>query len=399
MRQICVVVFFLVAAVLGSGGALADPQGANTTPARQAIVLDDATGAVLFAKNADERMPTSSMSKVMTMYVVFDAIREGRLTLQTKLPVSEKAWRMQGSKMFIHVGDQVAVEDLIRGVIVQSGNDATIALAEGVAGTEDAFARIMNEKAGALGLANSHFMNASGWPDPEHYSTARDLATLASRLIRDFPEEYPYYSEKEFVYNNIRQGNRNPLLYRNIGADGVKTGHTEGAGYGLIGSGVRDGRRVILVLNGLPDDKARAQESARLLEWGLSTFENRKLFEAGQAVATAPVWLGAVDAVPLAPEKDILVTLPRMAADSSVTVEAVFTGPLRAPVRKGDKVGVLRVETPVLGRQDFPLVAAGDSAPAGLFKSVMHKARALMGRSASAPAAPAPQDTAPAAGE
>lgn len=379
--------------------AQADPEGANTTPARQAIVVDDATGAILFEKNADQRMPTSSMSKVMTMYVVFDAIKQGRLTLETKLPVSEKAWRMQGSKMFIHVGDSVPVGDLAQGVIVQSGNDATIALAEGVAGTEDSFARIMNEKAVEMGLKSTHFMNASGWPDPDHYSTARDLERLASYLIHDFPEHYHYYSQKEFTYNNIRQGNRNPLLYRDIGADGVKTGHTEDGGYGLIGSGVRDGRRVIMVLNGLPDSKARAQESARLLEWALSAFENRTLFDAGTQVVSAPVYLGAVDSVPLVPQNRIVVTLPKMAAEDGIKVEASYAAPLRAPIKKGDVVGSLRVETPVLGVQEFPLVAGADVAPAGLFKSVMQKAQVVLGMGQGAPGSPAPEDTAPAAGE
>lgn len=380
--------------------ALADPEGANTTPARQAIVIDDSTGAVLFEKNADQRMPTSSMSKVMTMYVVFDAIRQGRLTMETKLPVSEKSWRMQGSKMFIHVGDSVPVEDLAQGVIVQSGNDATIALAEGVAGTEESFARIMNEKAAEMGLKNTHFMNASGWPDPDHYSTARDLATLAGRLIHDFPEHYHYYSQKEFTYNNIRQGNRNPLLYRNIGADGVKTGHTEDGGYGLIGSGVRDGRRVILVLNGLPDANARAQESARLLEWALSTFENRTLFDTGAQVVSAPVYLGMADSVPLVPQKAIIVTLPKMAAEGSIKVEASYAAPLRAPIKKGDVVGSLKVETPVLGVQEFPLVAGADVAPAGLLKSVMQKAQVVLGmRRMETDSAVSPENTTPAAGE
>lgn len=393
---------FAALLLMAAGPALADPEGANTTPAKQAIILDDATGAVLFEKNADQRMPTSSMSKVMTMYVVFDAIRQGRLTLETKLPVSEKSWRMQGSKMFIHVGDSVPVEELTRGVIIQSGNDATIALAEGVAGTEESFARIMNEKAAEMGLKSSHFMNASGWPDPNHYSTARDLATLAGHLIHEFPEYYHYYSEKEFTYNNIRQGNRNPLLYRNIGADGVKTGHTEDGGYGLIGSGVRDGRRVIMVLNGLPDSKARAQESARLLEWALSAFENKALFTADAQVVSAPVYLGAADSVPLVPQKDIVVTLPKMAATDKIKVEASYPAPLRAPIKKGDVVGTLKVETPVLGVQEFPLVAGADVAPAGMFKSIAQKAQVMLGarQGVTAPEEPgALENTAPAAGE
>lgn len=374
---------------------LAGPGGSTTTPAKQAIIIDDATGTVLFEKNADARMPTSSMSKVMTMYVVFDALSQGRLALDSRLPVSEKAWKMQGSKMFIHVGDLVGVEDLIRGVIVQSGNDATIALAEGVAGDEASFARVMNEKASAMGMKNSHFVNASGWPDPEHYSTARDLAILASRLIHDFPDYYHYYSEKEFTYNSIRQGNRNPLLYRDIGADGVKTGHTEDAGYGLIGSGTRDGRRVIFVVNGLPDVKTRAQEAARLLEWGLGSFENKALFRADTPIAQAPVFLGAEKSVPLVPQKDISVTLPKMASTAAIGARVVYESPLPAPLRRGDVVGRLLVETPMLGVQEFPLVSGADVGPAGLFEGVAQKAMALL--SSGAPVAP--QDAAPAAGD
>ncbi|HOO82296.1 MAG TPA: D-alanyl-D-alanine carboxypeptidase family protein, partial [Alphaproteobacteria bacterium] len=197
------------------------------TKAKQAIVVDYETGTVLLSKNMDEQMPTSSMSKVMTMYAVFDSIKNGQISLNDTLPVSEKAWRMGGSKMFVEVDKRVKVEDLIRGVIVQSGNDATVVLAEGLAGSENAFANMINDKATGLGMKNSHFVNASGWPDPEHYSTARDLATLGRAIIHDFPDYYKYYMEKEFTYNNIKQTNRNPLLYRNIGADGIKTGHTE----------------------------------------------------------------------------------------------------------------------------------------------------------------------------
>ncbi|HEY8189199.1 MAG TPA: D-alanyl-D-alanine carboxypeptidase family protein, partial [Micavibrio sp.] len=237
------------------------------TPAKQAIMLDFDTGAILMEKNADERMTPSSMSKEMTMYMVFEALKSGKLTLEQTLPISERAWRMQGSKMFVGINSQVKVEDLVRGVIIQSGNDAAIALAEGVGGTEDNFALMLNKKAEELGMKNSHFMNASGWPDPQHYSTAHDLSILAYRMVHDFPEYYHYYSEKEFTYNNIKQGNRNPLLYRNIGADGIKTGHTDEGGYGLIGSGILDNRRVIFVVNGLSSMQERADESARMLEW------------------------------------------------------------------------------------------------------------------------------------
>lgn len=364
--------FLLISAQFLGGIAHAGAEGTNTTPAREAFILDDTTGTVLFEKNPDQRMPTSSMSKTMTMYLVFEALKSGKLTLDQKFPVSEKAWRMQGSKMFVSLGSQVSVEDLIRGVVIQSGNDATIVLAEGLAGSESRFAEMMNEKASDLGMKNSHFANASGWPDPDHYSTARDLAILARHLIHDFPEFYPYFSEMEFKYNNIQQYNRNPLLRHRIGADGVKTGHAEEAGYGLIGSGVRDGRRVIMVLNGLPDMKSRETESVRLLEWALSAFENRTLFSAGSFVGKAPVILGAEDSVPIAVPEALLITAPKNAA-TGIRAESIYDAPLRAPVSKGDSIGILRIDTPLLGLQDFPLVAGADIPASGFFRAAFQK--------------------------
>ena len=221
------------------------------TLAKQAIVIEGKIGSVLYEKEADASMPTSSMSKVLTMYLVFEAIKDGKLTLETPVTISEAAWRQTGSRTFMDLGESTKVEDLIRGVIIQSGNDAAVALAEAVAGSESSFASLMNEKAQKLGMTHSHFVNATGLPDPQHYSTARDLAILAQALMRDFPEHYHYYSETEFTYHNIRQGNRNPLLYRNIGVDGMKTGHTDAAGYGLIATALRDGRRIVAVVNGL----------------------------------------------------------------------------------------------------------------------------------------------------
>lgn len=354
------------------------PAESGPTIAREAIIIDYETGMVLLEKNPDQKMPTSSMSKVMTAYVVFDALKNGKLTLDSKLPVSEHAWSTQGSKMFVEVGNSIPVEDLIRGVIIQSGNDATIVLAEGVAGTEADFADLMNAKAKELGMSNSHFVNASGWPDPEHYSTARDLATLAVHLIREFPDEYKYYSEKEFTYHNIRQMNRNPLLYRNMGVDGIKTGHTEIAGYGLMASGVRDGRRVIMVVNGLKDEKERAQESARLMEWALRSFENVKLFSAGDTVEQAYVAMGQASQVPLVVTEDITVTLPK-AVKNDLKVTAVYNEPIVAPIKKGDKVGTLKVDVPRVGVTEYDLVAGADVAELGLFAATMTKAKMLLG--------------------
>ncbi len=357
----------------------AAPTAVSTGPtvAKQAIIIDYDTGMTLLEKNPDEKMPTSSMSKTMTVYLVFQALKEGKLKLDDTLPVSEKAWRMEGSKMFIEVGKQIKVEDLIQGVIVQSGNDATVALAEGIAGTEEAFADRMNTKAESIGMSNSHFMNASGWPDPDHYSTARDLSTLAVHLIRDFPEDYKYYSEKEFTYNNIRQPNRNPLLYRNIGADGIKTGHTEGAGYGLMGSGARDGRRVVMVLNGLESEKVRAEESARLLDWALRSFENVKIFAAGETVEEAPVVMGKSATVPLVIQKDLNVTVP-VSVKNDLKVEVAYKGPLQAPVKKGQQVGVLRVDSPRIGKIELPLIAGADVGRIGFFAGTIAKARLML---------------------
>lgn len=358
--------------------AAAPASNTGDTIAREAIVIDYDTGTVLLDKNADQKMPTSSMSKTMTIYMAFEALKNGKLSLDQKLPVSEKAWRMQGSKMFVEVGSAIAVEDLIRGIIIQSGNDATIVLAEGISGTEEAFADMMNAKARELGMDSSHFVNASGWPDPDHYSTARDLATLAVHTIRDFPDFYKYYSEKEFTWHNIHQMNRNPLLFRDIGADGLKTGHAEEAGYGVIGSGAMDGRRVVLVVNGLADEKERAQESARLLEWSLRTFENVKIFSAGDTAEQAYVVMGQAEQIPLVVNEDIVVTVPK-AVRNDLKVTALYKTPLIAPVKKGDQVGTLRVDIPRVGVREYPLLAGQDVEKLGLISGALTKARMLLG--------------------
>lgn len=362
------------------------------TVAKEAYIIDMETGQVLFAKNADQKMPTSSMSKTMTMYMVFEALKNGKLTLDQELPVSEKAWAMQGSKMFVPIGGMVKVEDLIRGVIIQSGNDATIVLAEGLAGSEGEFAVAMNRKAKELGMLNSNFMNASGWPEENHYSTCHDLALLGQALIRDFPDLYKYYSEIDFTYNNIKQGNRNPLLYKNIGADGIKTGHTEDAGYGLMGSAVRDGRRVVMVLNGMASMDERAQESTRLMEWALANFTNKSILSSGMKVADAPVIMGMEKSVPLIVNKDLKITMPRMAT-TSVRAQAIFKGPLEAPVTEGQEVGIIRVEIPNNAPIELPITAAKSIPRLGFFPSMLEKAhRIVFGDRATVSAAtPAPE--------
>ncbi|MCF8496220.1 MAG: D-alanyl-D-alanine carboxypeptidase [Alphaproteobacteria bacterium] len=364
--------FFLSFCLLASLPAFA--QTAVQTSAKQAIVIDYDTGTILFEKNARERMPTSSMSKVMSMYLVFEALKSGEIGLNDTFKVSEQAWRMQGSKMFVELGKDIPIEDLIRGVIVQSGNDATVVLAEGLAGSEGAFASRLTRKAQELGMNDSNFVNASGWPDPSHYSTAYDLSLLTASLIRNFPEYYKYYSEQEYTYHGIRQSNRNPLIYRNIGADGVKTGHTELGGYGLIGSGIRDGRRIILVVNGLQDEAARAQESATLLEWGLREFENRVLFAANTPILSIPVVLGQDNAVDAGMKEEVRATIPRgNLRDIKITTK--FREPLPAPVTKGQEVGSLQILVPGQPPITRPLYALSDIPTLGFFKKTLAKAR------------------------
>ena len=335
------------------------PLGPLDTQARQALLVDFDTDAVLLEKNADERMPPSSMSKLMTMYMVFDMLKQGRLTLDQELPVSERAWRMGGSKMFVQVGTQVKVEDLMRGVIVQSGNDACVVFAEAIAGSEQQFAEKMNEKAREIGLTNSTFRNSTGWPDPEHRMTCRDLARLAKRIIQDFPDYYRYYNERSFTYNNISQDNRNPTLARVPGADGLKTGHTEEAGYGLTASAKRGERRLILVFNGLPSMRARAEESERLLEWGFREFENVVLFRAEDTVEQVPVYLGERRTVPLVSGRDVIVTLPR-SWRNRMQVRLRYEAPVPAPVAKGRELGRLEVSGQGVPQMSLPLYAGAD---------------------------------------
>ncbi len=337
----------------------ATPTAGMETQATHAFIIEADTGTVLLDKAADERMPPASMSKIMTAYVVFDMLKQGHAKLDDELPVSERAWRLQGSKMFVPIGGRIKIDDLLKGVIIQSGNDACLVLAEGLAGSEEAFVDLMNQKAKEIGLKDSHFANVDGLPSPDHWMTARDLATLSMRTIKDFPEYYHYYSEMGYEYNNIKQGNRNPLLYKGVGADGLKTGHTEEAGYSLTASVKRDDRRIILVLGGLPTMKARAQESERLIEWAFREFNDYKLFAAGDKVDDADVWLGSEPKVPLTVAKDLVVTLARKSRkDMKVTVD--YDRPIPAPVEKGRTVGKLVVTAPDVPPTEVPLVAGAD---------------------------------------
>ncbi len=349
----------LAAAILAAALALSASAAVAAefqTKAKQAILVDFDTGAVLYETAADDLMPPASMSKIMTVYMVFEKLRAGQLTLEDAMPISEKAWRMGGSKMFVEVGKTARVEDLLRGIIVQSGNDACIVVAEGLAGSEEAFAEQMTERARELGLVHSTFTNSTGWPDPNHLATARELAQLATLLIRNFPEYYHYFAEKTFTYNKIKQGNRNPLLYKNMGADGLKTGHTEGSGYGLTVSVVRGERRLILVLNGLESVRERGQEAEKLIAWGYREFENYALFEAGETVDQAAVWLGDSAFAPLTLEEDMIVTLPRKSR-GGMKVSVVYDGPIPAPIEEGEPIATLRIEAPDVETIERPLLA------------------------------------------
>jgi len=346
------------AAAASSGTPAATPLGPIDTAAKFAMILDFNTGATLLDKAGDTPMPPSSMTKLMTAYIIYGMLQSGRMTLAQELPVSERAWRMQGSKMFVPLGGSVKVEDLVRGVIVQSGNDACIVLAEAVSGSEEQFAELMNAKAKELGLTASNFRNSTGWPDPQQRMSCRDIATLARRLITDFPEYYRYDSEKIFRYNGIEQQNRNPLVQKGV-ADGLKTGHTEDGGYGLVASSARGGRRVIVVVNGLTSMHQRAEESERLLEWSFREFENVTLFTAGDTVESAKVWLGARPTVPLVGGQDLVLTMPRQWRRHA-KIEVEYANPIPAPVSRGDVLGKLTVSGQGVPAMDVPLLAGAD---------------------------------------
>jgi len=331
--------------------AVASPVAAQRfeTKARNAFLIDYDTGTVLFEKGADERMPPASLAKLMTMAVVFRAIHEGRLSLDDEFVVSENAWRTggavaHGSTMFAKLGSSIRADDLIRGAIIQSGNDSCIVLAEGMAGTEAAFTDQMNEEAKRLGLTNSHFVNSTGLPGDNQYVSARDLAKLAIHLIRDYPDLYPIFGETDFTWNKIFQRNRNPLLEMNIGADGLKTGHTENAGYGIVGSAVQNGQRLVVVIGDADSDKARAEESRKLLDWGFRAFEPVRLFADGENIAEVSVFGGDSGTVGVVGHGPVNLLLP-VALIDHVNAEIVYQGPVVAPVKAGQEIGVVRFTT------------------------------------------------------
>jgi D-alanyl-D-alanine carboxypeptidase (penicillin-binding protein 5/6) len=361
--------------------AFAAQAAALETRATSAWIYDQTTGTVLLSKNAEEPLPPASMSKIMTLYMAFEAIRDGRLTLDEELPVSEHAMSFGGSTMFLDTTDRVRVEDLIRGIIVQSGNDACVVIAEALSpdGTEAGFARAMTERGKALGLTASTFMNSTGWPQAGHRMSMRDLGIVAERLIVDFPTFYPLFAEEEFAFDGrapANTRNRNPVLGMGIGGDGLKTGHTREAGYGLVGSAKQGDRRIIWVVSGLDSAQARAEESTRIVNWAFRQFEARTLAEEGSVIARAEVWDGADQAVDLVVGEDVRLLVPALHT-GPVAAEAVYRGPIEAPVAAGDPLGELVITLEGLPERRVPLVAARD-VPSGGFTARMRTAAQVL---------------------
>src|SRR5687768_5041738 len=357
------------ALLLGLVPALAIAATPQSPPigARAWLLGDLSSGQVLVAEKPDERMEPASLTKLMTAYVVFQALRDKKLTLDQQVGVSERASGAPGARMFIQPRKPVSVDELIRGMVVQSGNDACIALAEAVAGAEEPFVQLMNREAARLGMKSTRFVNATGLPDAQHYSTAHDFYRLAAALIRDFPGEYAqYYAQKEFRYNNISQPNRNRLLWLDPSVDGVKTGHTEGAGYCLIASSHRGGRRLVSVLLGSSSEAARVQESQKLLNWGFQFFDSVKLHKGNELVKAIDVWKGAAEEVKAGFQGDIIVTVPKGEAEK-LKAELLTQQPLLAPIAQGQRVGTLRVSHDGNPLAEYPLVALEGVGTAGMF--------------------------------
>lgn len=369
MIKLAVAVAMLAAGAIGlappASAATKAPAGGFDTKAKHAILMNADADLIFYEKDADTLMPPASMSKLMTLAVVFRELRAGHIKLDDQFKVSEHAWRTGGapsgsSAMFAPLNSTVSVEDLIRGVTVQSGNDACIILAEGISGSEDAFVKEMNKYAKEIGLTKSHFENSTGLPADGHVMTARELALLANFLIKDYPEYYHYFGEKEFQFGKWRFTNRNPLVFEDLGVDGLKTGYIEEAGYGLVASAVRDNQRVIMVVSGLNTKKEREEEPRKLLEWGFKSFKPYRLFDQGEKVSDALVWGGTRHYVPLVGNDNIDIILP-FNTSGQVTAQIVYDGPIKAPIRKGDQVATLRVTAAdTKATNDIPLYAGED---------------------------------------
>jgi len=354
-----------LAVLFACAGAQAQP--GPQIAARAWLLADLTSGQVLTEEKADERFAPASLTKLMSAYVVFGALRDRQLASTSHVEVSERAWRAPGSRMFVQPGMTVVVDELIHGMVVQSGNDASIALAEMVAGSEEKFTQLMNREAARLGMKNTHFANASGYSAAQHYSTARDLSVLAGALIRDFPEPYArYYAGKEYRYNNITQINRNRLLWLDPSVDGVKTGYTEAAGYCLVASSRRGGRRLLSVLLGAQSDSARAQESQKLLNWGYQFFDGVRLFAGSEAVKAVAVWKGSVSEVQAGFAEGLVVTVPKGQA-GKLKAELLTHPPVVAPVLRGQRVGVLRVQLDGKPLGEYPVEALESVGVAGFF--------------------------------
>ncbi|OSQ51720.1 D-alanyl-D-alanine carboxypeptidase family protein [Marivita geojedonensis] len=354
------------------------------TRATAAFVLDEKTGTVLLAKNADTPLPPASMSKLMTLYIAFEAVRDGRLRLDEELPVSAHANSFGGSTLFLRQGERVKVEDLIRGIIVLSGNDACVVIAEALSpdGTEPGFAHLMTQRAQQIGMTNSTFKNSSGWPADGHRMSMRDLTLLAQRIIEDFPEFYPMFSEKEFLFDEAEASNRfnrNPLLALGIGADGLKTGHTQEAGYGLVGSAKQGDRRVIFTITGLDTSQARAQESESIVNWAFRQFAEKTVTRAGAVIAEADVWMGASETVGLVAKEDVTLLLPNTPGNG-VKAEVVYTGPIEAPITAGRQLAELIISPEGLPEHRIPLFAANAVPASGFVARMMSVSQVLLGR-------------------
>ena len=372
MTRFCVAIGAALLSFMTVGSATSKAAEIDSS-AEFAFVTDFGSGKVLMEKQPDALMKPASMAKIMTVYIAFERIVDGSLSLDDTFLISEKAWRKGGSKTFVEVGKEVSVRDLLYGVVVQSGNDAAIAIAEGISGTEEGFAEEMNYVARKLGMENTVFRNSTGWPHLEQHTTARDLNILATALIREFPadkypELYPMFAEKNFTYNGIKQGNRNPLVYGTQGADGLKTGHTEESGYGLVGSAHRDGQRVVMVLNGMKSMKQRSSESRRLIDLMFREFKLYRFYDKDQPVDRANVWLGTKNKIDLVLEEPLHLVMAR-SDRRKMKVSVNWNDPVPAPITAGQAIGTLVLELPS-GKTTYPLLAAENVDSLGMFDRV-----------------------------
>ena len=359
---------------------LANSAYAFDTIARSAMVVDQTTGTILMAKDADRRVPPASMSKLMTLYMLFEALRDERIAMDTEFLVSERATKIGGSTMFLREGERVSVRDLIQGIIVQSGNDACITVAENIAGTETAFADQMTKRAVELGMNNSSFGNSTGWPDPLQRMSARDLVKIADLIITEFPNYYPFFAQTSFTWDGVKQNNRNPLLPLGIGADGLKTGHTNEAGYGLVGSGRQGQRRIIFMITGLETKAARANEAEKLVNWAFRQFVIKDLFEKDEVISEADVWLGKDKTINLIAEDKISGLFP-LGSLKNVDIEVNYNSPIEAPIKKGDRIAILTINTPKIGKSEHHLVASKDVTSGSIINRVLASAE-LLGKKA-----------------